>query len=55
MSQEDNTPKEINSLSEAFFTRAALAKQLGNSVRTLDRWHAQRIGPPRIKRGKLIL
>ena len=31
-----------------------LAEQLGTSRRTVDRWHAQRLGPPRIKVGACI-
>ena len=40
-----------------FLTKEQLARELGRSTRTLDRWHVQRIGPPRTKvRGsKLIL
>ncbi|MBK1668323.1 hypothetical protein CKO28_09780 [Rhodovibrio sodomensis] len=38
-----------------YFTKAQLAEFLGTSPRTLDRWERQRIGPPRIKVGKLIL
>ncbi len=32
-----------------------LAKNLGVSTRTLDRWHSLRIGPPRTVIGKTIL
>lgn len=38
-----------------FITRKQLADSLPVSIRTLDRWHAARRGPPRIKQGKLIL
>lgn len=31
-----------------------LAEQLGTSRRTIDRWHALRCGPPRIKVGASI-
>ena len=33
-------------------TREDLAHQLGVSVRTLDRWHALREGPPRTSAGR---
>jgi hypothetical protein len=36
-------------------SREDLANELGRSVRTLDRWHQERLGPPRIKIGKLIV
>ncbi len=42
-------------LLEGYLTPAQLAQQLGVSVRTLSRWHAQRIGPARCTVGKLIL
>ena len=38
-----------------FITPVQLAAQLNVSVRTLSRWHAQRIGPPRCAIGKLIV
>lgn len=38
-----------------FVTPSLLASQLGISVRTLARWHAMRIGPPRCSVGRLIL
>ena len=34
------------------FSREDLAAALGVSIRTLDRWHRLRIGPPRIEVGK---
>lgn len=40
---------------EGHLSKSQLAEQLGRSVRALDRWERQRIGPPRIKVGKLIL
>jgi hypothetical protein len=40
---------------EGFLTPARLASLLGVSVRTLQRWDAARIGPPRCKIGNLIL
>ena len=42
-------------LLEGYLAPAQLAEQLGVSVRTLSRWHAQRIGPARCTVGKLIL
>lgn len=38
-----------------FLTPDDLATQLGISRRTLARWHAGRVGPPRCTMGKLIL
>jgi len=35
-------------------TIGELSEQLGVTRRTLERWHAQRIGPPRIKIGKQV-
>jgi hypothetical protein len=40
---------------DGFLTPARLARLLGVSVRTLQRWDATRIGPPRCKVGNLIL
>lgn len=37
------------------FTPIQIAKGLGISKRTLDRFHAKRMGPPRIRIGKKIL
>lgn len=34
---------------------AALIPGGGVSPRTLDRWHARRVGPPRIRCGNLVL
>ncbi len=38
-----------------YITPDCLAKDLKKSVRTLDRWHALRIGPPRTVIGRTIL
>ena len=38
-----------------YATRSGLAKLLGVTPRTLARWDETRIGPPRIKVGKLVL
>ena len=40
---------------DGFLTESQLAKQLGRTRRTLLRWHVNRIGPPRIQLGRLIL
>ena len=42
-------------LLEGYLSPVQLAGQLGISVRTLSRWHIQRIGPKRCTVGKLIL
>lgn len=38
-----------------YVPREELARQLGCSTRTLDRWHNQRTGPPRTVVGRLVL
>ena len=38
-----------------YFTREQLASVLGKNVRTLDRWHTARIGPPRVSIGRMVL
>ena len=38
-----------------FLRREELAHQLGLSPRTIDRWEALRIGPPRVAVGRTIL
>jgi len=35
-------------------TEAQLADELGRSVRTIQRWRAQRVGPPFIRLGREI-
>lgn len=42
-------------LGAEYYTRQQLADELAMSVRTLDRWHAHREGPPRIAKGNLVL
>lgn len=41
-------------LRDDLFTLDELADQIGVTRRTLERWHAQRTGPPRIKVGKRV-
>lgn len=38
----------------SFITKKELANKLNVSTRTLDRWHARRIGPARSKIGNFI-
>ncbi|WP_050750328.1 helix-turn-helix transcriptional regulator [Allochromatium vinosum] len=40
---------------ENYLTKDEAAEELGVTARTLDRWFAERIGPPRTKIGKLVL
>jgi AraC-like DNA-binding protein len=42
-------------ISRDYMTLDALARELGASPRTLMRWHALRMGPPRTVIGKKIL
>ena len=44
-------PKTINIDGEAFVTQAAFAKFIGRSIRTVARWHNQRLGPRRASPG----
>ena len=50
-SSEDN----LTPIKATYFTPEQLAEELGISMRTLMRWHAERRGPPRCAVGKLIL
>lgn len=47
--------KDQSLLSHEYLTPDGLARELGTSPRTLARWHAQRIGPPRTIIGRTIL
>jgi hypothetical protein len=49
------TTGEIEIAGRRYVTAERLAATLSVSVRTLARWDAARIGPPRIKVGKLVL
>ena len=46
---------EVDIAGRHYVTTARLAQMLGISRRTLSRWDANRLGPARIKVGKLIL
>ena len=46
---------DTGGLLEGYLTPRRLAAQLGISLRTLGRWHAERAGPPRTTMGRLIL
>jgi hypothetical protein len=38
-----------------YLTKDEAATELGVSTRTLDRWHAERVGPPRTLFGRKVL
>jgi hypothetical protein len=42
-------------LLDDYLTREQLAAELDKCIRTLDRWHAMRIGPPRVTIGRVPL
>jgi len=42
-------------LGDDYLTQQDLARELHVSVRTIARWHVERIGPPRIVVGRLLL
>ncbi|MBV8092095.1 MAG: hypothetical protein JOY71_23220 [Acetobacteraceae bacterium] len=46
---------ELEIAGKRYFTADRLAMTLGVTERTLSRWDAARIGPPKIKIGKLVL
>ncbi len=51
---EPDAPTDETGL-EGYLRPPQLAERLGVSLRTLNRWHAERTGPPRITRGRLVL
>ena len=51
---EPDTPTDETGL-EGYLRPPQLAERLGVSLRTLSRWHAERTGPPRITKGRLVL
>ena len=45
-----------STIRDQYYTKDELARELGRSTRTIDRWHTRRVGPPRHKvAGKLVL
>jgi len=48
-------PGHVQIGDQRYLTTASLAAMLGVTERTLGRWDAARIGPPKIKVGKLVL
>ena len=42
-------------LSDEFIPETKLARELGRDTRTLQRWRAQRLGPPYIRMGRQVL
>jgi hypothetical protein len=49
------TTGEVEIAGRRYVTRGRLAPTLNRSPRTIARWDAARIGPPKIQIGKLIL
>jgi hypothetical protein len=47
-------PSDFN-IYEGHLTKPQMAKAMGRNQRTLDNWHRNRVGPPRIKFGGVIL
>lgn len=45
----------LSIIEDEYVTPDSLARSLGVSVRTLDRWNAKRSGPPRTVVGRTIL
>ena len=42
-------------ISDEFIPEPKLASELGRDTRTLQRWRAQRVGPPYIRMGRQVL
>ena len=53
ISKNDKLTQSV--IGDEYVTPECLAKDLGRSVRTLDRWDLLRIGPPRTRVGRMIL
>jgi hypothetical protein len=53
-----DVPEDVDTIDlggRNYATQAGLARLLGVTTRTLARWDERRIGPPKIKVGKLVL
>ena len=48
-------PSEIGPILADYWTKQELAKQLKTTVRTVERLEEQRIGPPRVVIGRIVL
>jgi hypothetical protein len=55
MEDATKSPTEPNSLLRDFLNKSEICRELGICPRTLNRWHARRIGPPRIIISRKIL
>jgi hypothetical protein len=51
----ENPAPLTNEILASYLTREELAKVLRRDVRTIDRWHARRIGPPRTVIARMVL
>lgn len=40
------------SIRDLYYSKRELAEELGVTIRTLDRWWAERVGPPRVYIGR---
>lgn len=49
-----NTEEQEEFIKKNYFSEVTLAAILGNTPRTLKRWHQLRIGPPRTMIGRMI-
>ena len=47
-------PSDFN-IFDGYLTKPQLASAMGRNQRTLDNWHRNHVGPPRIKFGGVIL
>jgi predicted DNA-binding transcriptional regulator AlpA len=43
------------SITAEYMEPQELARELGKSERTLHRWHVERVGPPRVVVGRMVL
>ncbi len=55
MQKENQSQETERPILAGFITANRLAKELGRSRRTLERWATLRLGPPRIVVGRLVL